>query len=404
MRSAGETQIIESEAEEVTHRASLLRSREAEAQEVTRFELFFDLVFVFAITQLSHLLLGHLSLLGAAQTLLLLLAVWWAWVDTTWVANWFNPDHPAVRLMLVGVMLASLVMSAALPEAFGEGGLVFAGAYALIQIGRTAFVVAALDGNRALRRNFVRILAWLVLSGLLWLAGGLAQERVREILWLLAVGVDMAGAAIGFYTPGLGYSRPQDWTITGGHLAERFQLFVIVALGESILVTGATFGETARSAGPAAAFAVAFVGSVALWWIYFNRSARYGSQVIAAARDPGRLGRSAYTYFHLPMVAGIIVAAVADELTIAHPDGPPSLAVAAVTVAGPILFLIGHALFKHAVSGWLLASHLAGMVVLAALLPLGLVAPPLAVGAAATLVLIGIAAWDTWLAHAFDRP
>ena len=104
------------------------------------------------------------------------------------------------------------------------------------------------------------------------------------------------------------------------------------------------------------------------------------------------------------MVAGIIVAAVADELTIAHPDGPPSLAVAAVTVAGPILFLIGHALFKHAVSGWLLASHLAGMVVLAALLPLGLVAPPLAVGAAATLVLIGVAAWDTWLAHAFDHP
>jgi low temperature requirement protein LtrA len=379
---------------------SLSVRREGGNSEVTRFELFFDLVFVFAITQLSHLLLEHLSLLGAAQTLLLLLAVWWAWVDTAWVTSWFNPDHHAVRLMLVGVMLVSLVMSAALPEAFGERGLAFAAAYVLIQVGRTAFAVATLAGDRPLRRNFQRILAWMLLSGVFWLAGALTHEWLRGLLWLGAVAIDVVAPALGFYTPGLGRSVVRDWMIAGGHLAERFQLFVIVALGESILVTGATFGETDRSFGPATAAVVGVVGSVAVGWIYFNRSARYGSQIMAAAREPGRLGRSAYTYFHLPMVAGIIVTAVADELTIAHPGGPPNITIAAVALAGPILFLAGHALFKHAVSDWLLTSHLIGIVLLLLLLPLGLVAPPLAVGVAATLVLIGVAAWDMWLAHA----
>jgi low temperature requirement protein LtrA len=152
-----------------------------------------------------------------------------------------------------------------------------------------------------------------------------------------------------------------------------------------------------------AAFVVAFVGSVALWWVYFDRSASYGSRAIASASDPGRLGRSAYTYFHLPMVAGIMVAAVADELTIAHPTGPPSFTTAVVAVAGPILFLAGHALYKRAVSGWLLVSHLAGIVVLAAVLPLGLVAPPLVVAVAATLVIVSVAGWDSWTVWRLNR-
>jgi low temperature requirement protein LtrA len=291
-------------------RAGPLRARDGGDQPVTRMELFFDLVFVFAVTQLSHLLAEHLDLYGAAQTLLLLVAVWRAWIDTAWVTNWFDPDRPAVRLMLVGVMLTSLIMSVALPEAFGERGLVFAGAYVLIQVGRTSFAVAALRGEPRLRRNFQRILAWFVLSGVFWLAGGLAHGPSREALWLAAVLVDVAAPAFGFVTPGLGRSTIADWTITGGHLAERCQLFVIVALGESILLTGASFNDASRSVATVAAFVVAFFGSVALWWVYFNFSAWYGSEAITSAPDPGRLGRSAYTYCHLPMVAGIIVTAV----------------------------------------------------------------------------------------------
>src|SRR5262245_14096649 len=173
-------------------------------------ELFFDLVYVFAVTQLSHLLLEHLSLRGAFQTLLLLLAVWWAWIYTTWITNWFDPDRRAVRLMLVGVMLASLFMSATLPAAFGERGLPFAVAYVAMQVGRSLFAVAALGDDPSLRRNFQRILTWFAASGLLWLAGGAAAGAAREALWLAAVAVDYAAPVAGFWTPGLGRARTTD--------------------------------------------------------------------------------------------------------------------------------------------------------------------------------------------------
>jgi low temperature requirement protein LtrA len=367
-----------------------------EGERVTFIELFFDLVYVFAVTGLSQLLLGHLSVRGAAQTLLLLLAVWRAWVDTAWVTNWFDPDRPAVRLMLVGVMLASLLMSASLPGAFGGRGLLFAGAYVAIQVGRTSFAVAALRDEPGLRRNFQRILAWFLASGVLWLAGGVVRGTAREALWLGAVTVDSAAPAFGFSTPGLGRSTPTDWTITGAHLAERCQLFLIIALGESILVTGATVAGSPLSPATVAALVVAFVGSVALWWIYFDRAAGVARTVIASAEDPGRLARSAYTYSHLPMVAGIIVTAVADELAIAHPGGHVSVAVAAVVLGGPALFLAGHVLFKRAVFGHAPVPRLLAIVALALLAPVAMVVPPLALAALATLVLVAVAGSDTW--------
>jgi low temperature requirement protein LtrA len=357
-------------------------------------ELFFDLVYVLAVTQLSHLLLEHLSLRGVMQTVLLLLAVWWAWVYNAWFTNWFDVDRRPVRLVLVGVMLASLIMSSSLPEAFGERGLLFAGAYVAMQVGRTLFVVAALESEPALRRNFERILAWLVASGVLWLAGGLAHGAARDTFWLAAVVVDYAAPAAGFFTPGLGRSRTTDWTITGGHIAERCQLFLIIALGESILVTGATFGQLPFSPETVAAFVVAFLGSVALWWVYFDRGAEDSSAVIAQSADPGRLGRSAYTYFHLPMVAGIIVAAVGDELTIAHPTGHADMVTALAVLGGPALFLAGHALFKRAVFGVLSLPRLAAIAALAALGPVSLAVPPLALALAATLTVAAVAAWD----------
>jgi low temperature requirement protein LtrA len=273
----------------------------------------------------------------------------------------------------------------------------------LIQIGRTAFVVGTLRGASGLRRNFQRILAWFAFSGVLWLAGGFAEGPAREAFWLLAVLVDLAAPAVGFYTPGLGRSAIGDWTITGGHLAERCQLFVIVALGESILVTGGTFADAGRSVPTVAAFVVAFIGSVALWWIYFNRSASYGSAAITSASDPGRLGRSAYTYCHLPMVAGIIVAAVGDELAIAHPADPTSGTAVAVLLGGPILFLAGHVLFKRAIAGRWLPSHLAGIAALAALTPLSLIGSLLVVATAATVVVCAVAAWDTWAVWRAER-
>src|SRR5688572_12710208 len=179
----------------------LLRVRDGGAQRVTPLELFFDLVYVFAITQLSHRLLEHLTIRGALETLLLLSVVWSAWVGTTWVTNWFDPDRLPVRLMLVAVMLASLLMSVAIPEAFGERGLMFASAYVAIQVGRTAFVLVALGGNRPLSRNFQRVLSWYVASGALWISGGLLEGESRYVLWGLALAADVWGPVTGYWTP-----------------------------------------------------------------------------------------------------------------------------------------------------------------------------------------------------------
>ncbi len=382
--------------------ARLLRER-GEGERVTFIELFFDLVYVFAVTGLSELLLHHLTLRGAAQTLLLLVAVWWAWVYTAWATNWLDPDRPAVRLMLVGVMLASLVMSASLPAAFGDRGLAFAGTYVAIQLGRTGFVVAALRAEPRLRRTFQRILFWFVAAGALWLAGGMVHGVARESLWLAALAVDILAPAIGFVTPGLGRSTSSEWTIEGGHLAERCQLFLIIALGESILVTGATVVSSPLSVGTVTALVVAFAGSVAFWWIYFDRAADVARSVIASADDPGRLGRSAYTYTHVPMVAGIIVAAVGDELTIAHPGGHVTAGVAAVVLAGPVLFLAGHVMFKWVVFRRLAVTRALGILALCALAPVAMVVPPLALATMAMLVLVAVAASDALEVRGSER-
>jgi low temperature requirement protein LtrA len=385
----------------------LLRSRDGGEERVTPLELFFDLVFVFAITQLSHLLLDHLTVGGALETLFLLLAVWWAWVYTTWVTNWFDPNRFPVRLLLVAVMLASLVMSVAIPDAFGERGLMFAAAYVAIQVGRTAFAFIALNKSlgrsHPLSRNFQRILFWLVASGVLWVVGGLLEGEARYVLWALALSVEYAGPVLGFYTPGLGRSPTEVWTVEGGHLAERCQLFVIIALGESILVTGTTFGEIETSTTAVAAFVVAFIGSVALWWLYFARMAEAAREVFASSEDPGRIARSAYTYFHLPMIAGIIAVAASDELTVAHPGDPGTSASVALTVGGTALFLAGHAFFKWAVFGLVSYSRLVAIAALAVLMPVGFVIPALALAVAAALIVVGVAAWDTLTRPGYTR-
>jgi low temperature requirement protein LtrA len=377
----------------------MLRTRDGGEQRVRPLELFFDLVYVFAITQLSHLLLDHLTIEGALETLFLLLAVWWAWVYTTWVVNWFDPDRLPVRLMLVAVMLASLVMSVAIPDAFGERGLMFALAYVAIQVGRTVFVVIALNKSLgrsdSLSRNFQRMFFWLLASGVLWIIGGLLEGEARYVLWALALAVEYISPVVGFYTPGLGRSTTETWrTVEGGHAAERCQLFVILALGESILVTGTTFGEIETSVATLAAFVVAFLGSVALWWIYFARAAETAREVFASSEDPGRIARSAYTYFHLPMIAGIIAVAAGDELVVAHPYYLGTPASIALTLGGTALFLAGHAFFKWTVFGELSFSRLVAIVALAGLIPVGFAIPALALAIAAALIVVGVAAWD----------
>jgi low temperature requirement protein LtrA len=374
-----------------------LRRRTGGDAQVTNVELFFDLVYVFAVTQLSRHLAEHLTAAGAGRTALLLAMVWLVWVYTTWVTNWLDPQRLPVRLMLLVVMLASLVLAAGLPDAFGDRGLWVGAAYAGMQIGRTAFAVAGLVGD-PLRRNFQRMLVWCTVSGALALAGGFAHGDARVGLWIAAVGVDLAGGAAGFYTPGLGRSSTREWDISGGHIAERCQAFLLIALGESIVVTGGTLaGRHGVDGTHAGAFVAAFVGAVALWWLYFDRIAEEGAGVIARSADPGRLGRSAYHFIHPIMVGGIIVIAAADEQVLADPSGPIGAATAWLILGGTALYIAGHAAFKMIVWRVLPWRRLTAIAVLGLL---GAAAPAvsnLTLGGLAVAVVVLLAASDRLL-------
>lgn len=375
---------------------TLLRvRREGENARVGFVELFFDLVFVFAITQISHTLLEHLTMIGAVQAGMLLMAIWWGWVYTAWATNWLDPQQAPVRLMLFALMGAGLVMSAALPEAFGDKGLVFGCAFAALQLGRSLFLLWAVRGEPALFRNFLRINVWLGASAVLWVGGGVADGGMRMLLWGAALVIEYAGPAAYFWLPGLGRSHTEDWNVEGAHMAERSGLFMIIALGESILLLGATFARLEWTTEVVLGLIAAFVGSLAMWWIYFAGAADAAAQVIERSKDPGRIARRAYTYAPLLLVAGIIVTAVGDELSIAHPSGHMDFRIAAVLIGGPFLFLLGSLAFKYAIFGIWSPSRIGGLVLMAALAPFALQLTPLGLAWAATGVLLIVSAWET---------
>lgn len=374
---------------------TLLRSRRAgHHAQVTSVELFFDLVFVIAVTQISHALLEHLTWLGALEAALLLLAIWWAWIDTAWITNWLDPDKPLVRLMLFVLMGIGLVMSSSLPEAFGDRGLAFAVAFVVFQLGRTAFMLWAARGNPTLFRNFVRIIIWYAASAVFWLAGGFAEGEWRLALWLVAVAMDCLSPAIAFWVPGLGRTDTREWNVEGAHMAERTGLFVMIALGESILVTGVGFTELAWTPDVILAMTVSLLQSIAMWWIYFAQHAEAGAAAIAASDDPGRVARRAYTYVPILLIAGIVVSAVGDEMVLAHPAGHVDVANVLVLLGGPALFLLGAGLFKLAIFGKWSVPRFVGLAAVSALYPFAPNPTPLLLSAATTAIVVLVAAWE----------
>jgi low temperature requirement protein LtrA len=380
----------------ISARNNYLRARNGHGHHrVTYVELFFDLVFVFAITQLSHGLLAHLTPIGVVQTTILMLGVWWMWIDTTWCTNWLDPEKAPVRLMLFGLMLAGLVLSASIPRAFEERGLAFGLALACFQLGRNIFMLWAVKNYDATNyRNFIRIAWWRGISSALWVAGAFFDSRTRLGVWALALAFDFLAPAVYFWVPRLGRSSTADWKVEGGHFSERCALFIIIALGESILITGATFAKMAWTGAHVGAFLVAFAGSVAMWAVYFNIGAERSSRRFSSSEDPGRIARSGYTYLHIPIVAGIIVTAVGDELVLHHPDGHTGLAAAAAILGGPALYLAGNALFKRLSATYLPLSHLVGLGLLAILVPVAPFVSPLILASCATLVLIVVPVWE----------
>ncbi|GAA5165121.1 low temperature requirement protein A [Viridibacterium curvum] len=378
--------------------SSLLRTRgQHDSGKVTMVELFFDLVFVYAVTQLSHSLLAKLTMAGAVEIFALLLAVWWVWIYTSWATNWLDPERIPVRMSLFVLMFAGLLMSVSIPAAFAERGLLFAAAYVFMQVGRTLFFLWAVrSGSRNMIRNFQRILAWLLLSAAFWIAGGLTDGNTRLLCWAAALFIEFISPAMLFWVPGLGRSSTADWDVDGNHMAERCALFVIIALGESLLVTGATFADQSWNFDVITAFVIAVVGTVALWWIYFDSGAQRAHHRIIHSDDPGQQARVAYTYIHTLIIASIIVCAVADELVLAHPDHASNAGISAL-LGGPALYVLGCALFKWVTSGRRMPplSHLVGLGLLTTLLPFAYahVFSALVLSALTTSVLVAV--WES---------
>jgi low temperature requirement protein LtrA len=329
-------------------RASLLRNHGGGHAPVSFLELFFDLVFVFAITQLSHFLGHHPGWLGFIEGLAMFLALWWAWMYTTWVTNWLNPDRLPVRLMLLALMVLSLGMAVALPKAFASQGLIFAACYVALQLGRSLWVAWTFAREKAHNaRNMLRISLWFCVSAPLWIGGALAGGSVQLACWLAALGIEYTGPFMLYAVPGMGRSRTSDWDISGSHMAERCSLFIIIALGEGIVVTGASFAGGPSDPAHIWAALTAFVTSALMWWLYFDMGAERGTRLIAGHAQVGRIARNAYTYLHMPIVLGIVIAAVGDALLLKQPEGPARPGLVAMQTGGAMLFLIGLGLFKR---------------------------------------------------------
>jgi low temperature requirement protein LtrA len=215
------------------------------------------------------------------------------------------------------------------------------------------------------------------------------------MLWAAALAIEYVSPAVRFWIPRFGASAVEEWSVEGGHMAERCAGFIIIALGEAIVVNGATFADLSWTVETVGAFVSAFVGSIAMWWIYFHKGAEAGSELISKSRESGRLARLAYTYLHLPIVAGIIVSAVADELVLKHPGGAPDLRTISTAIGGPMLFLIGTILFKYSIRGFLQLSHGIGIIALAILAWFARDLSPLMLSVLTTALLLIVAVWES---------
>ncbi|MGO1410307.1 MAG: low temperature requirement protein A [Microbacterium sp.] len=342
-----------------TTRALLGRTAENRSH-VGPVELFFDLVYVFAIVQLSHLLIEHLDWVGAAQTVIVFAAVWWGWNYTAWVMNWLEPSRTPVQLLSAVLMFAALGMSVAIPYAFGDGALLFVGCYLFMGIARPVFMMVAFRGQQ-LAHNYRMLLIWTLGAGVLWVAGAFLEPQWRLVLWIAAVLVDYLAPMVHFRVPGVGAAPMRLWDTDAEHLAERNRLVFIIALGESILLMGGTVVDHGELTAPlAVSLLVGFASLFVLWWNYFalNGEDTGGDGSTAALR-------SAYAYAHAFMVLGAILVAVSIELRLSHDHLTP--AIVAVTVAGPVVYLIGNVLFLRSRRGVLAVSRFVAMAVLLAI-------------------------------------
>ncbi|MGC5052324.1 low temperature requirement protein A [Micromonospora sp. DT48] len=368
---------------------------------VTLLELFFDLVYVVALALISRDLAGEITWYQAGQGLILLAAVWWTWTLTSLVADLYDPDRVEIKVLLVAAMFGVLMMSTAIPKAFGDRGLIFAGSYVVIHLGRGLILVPTLRDDPVIQRRAIRVLCWFALSAVPWIAGAFASDDIRMALWLLAVGIDYLGLRLAYPVPGIGTVPGSQLRVIAEHLAERYQQFYTIALGDLILVTGMAYSREHAHAENTVALLLAFVTTLLLWRIYVHKSGEMLPLALRLSRDSARFLNTA-PYSHLLMVAGVVTTAAGFELVLHDLPTPTPAAWAAVILGGPALFLTGRAFFEYEVFNRVSPSRPVGVLALSTVAPAVLFLPTLAASLAAMLVLAAVALAD--LRRTLGRP
>jgi low temperature requirement protein LtrA len=359
-----------------------------EGERVMPLELFFDLVYVLALTQCTALMADDPTWEGVVRGLLILGVMWWSWVGYSWLTSVVDPEEGAVRLSMFAAMAAFLVVALCVPGAFGDEALLFACAYAVVRYAQIALFVLASRDDPGLRHSVWGLAASTGIGVGLLVVASFADGTLQGALWALALLLDMGGPLL---------IDSSGWRLSPGHFAERHGLIVIIALGESIVAIGVG-AHGVVDAGVVAAATLGVVVAGALWWLYFDVVALVAERRLSNApegRVRNEIARDSFSYLHFPMVAGIVLLALGLKKTLEHVEDPLKLVPAAALLGGAAIYLLAHVAFRwrnvHRFS-W---QRLIAAAVLVALVPAAVELPALATLAILSAVLIAVIVYET---------
>ena len=368
-----------------------------EEQRVTPLELFFDLVFVLALTQCTALMAETPTWEVVAQGLLVMGVLWWSWGGYAWLTSVLNPEEGLVRIAMFAAMAALLVAALCVPEAFGDAAFLFVGAYAVVRVAHIVLFAIPSRGDAALRASVTALSVSSAIGVGLLLAASFADGSWQIALWALALTLDMAGPF---------FFGVEGWKVAPAHFAERHGLIVIIALGESIVAIGVG-SDVGVGAGVVVAAVLGILVAAALWWLYFDVVALVAERRLTRAsrgREQNSIARDSYSYLHFPMVAGIVLVAVGMKKTLGHVGDPLELVPAVALLGGTALYLLAHVSFRLRNVHTLNRQRLVIALVLIALVPVAVEVPSLAaLGILAALMVALIAYEALRFADARDR-
>jgi low temperature requirement protein LtrA len=351
---------------------------------VTPLELFFDLVFVLALTQCTALMAAEPTWEGLAKGLLVLGVLWWSWVGYAWLTSVLDPEEDAVRLTIFVAMAALLVVGLCVPEAFGDAGLIFAGAYAVVRVAHIALFLLASRDDPLFRKSVVGLAISTTIGVGLLAGAAFADGALQGALWTAALLLDMGGPY---------FFGAEGWKLVPHHFCERHGLIVIIALGESIVAIGVGAQEHV-DLGIVVAAAIGMAIAAAQWWLYFDVVYLVAARRLAGAevgREQNEMARDSYSYLHFPMVAGIVLVALGMKKTLGHVEDPLKLVPAAALLGGTAIYLLSHVAFRYRHIQSINTRRLGLAVALVAFVPVAIEIPALAtiaILAAALVILI----------------